>query len=120
MTSGDARVVRRAEQFLAVVRERWGPTDIDDIYGHTLLAQPGEIMTRAERNVRFPDLAAKLRPALDDVDWADVSHAMATVRSQSGFVARLMSVYNRNHAFSETERAYLSLLAALTSLALSG
>jgi hypothetical protein len=38
MTSGDARVVRRAEKFLAVVRERWGPTDIDDIYGHTLLA----------------------------------------------------------------------------------
>jgi hypothetical protein len=45
---------------------------------------------------------------------------MANVRSQHGLIARIMASYQADHAFSEVERAQLSTLADLTSLALSG
>jgi hypothetical protein len=44
----------------------------------------------------------------------------ANVRSRHGLTARIIASYHADHAFSEVERAQLSALADLTSLALSG
>jgi hypothetical protein len=84
------------------------------------MAQPGELLTRVERDARFPDLAAKERPALDAIGLGDLSFAMANVRTQRGFAARLLVVHRTTHLFSKVERAQLSALADLTSVALSG
>jgi hypothetical protein len=78
------------------------------------MGQPGELLTRYERT------AATDSGELDAVGWSDISFAIASVRSQSGFVARLLAVHHTAHPFSELERAELSVLADLASLALSG
>jgi transcriptional regulator with XRE-family HTH domain len=113
----DGDRTRRAD---ALLRAHLGEAAIDDIHFYTLMAQPGEVMTRSERDGRFPDLAEKRRRALDGVDWAELSAAMAIIRSQRGFAARLIAFHDAPHAFSEIELAQLSALADVTSLALSG
>jgi transcriptional regulator with XRE-family HTH domain len=117
-TIGDTE--NRPERFLALLREHWGPAVLDDLHGYTLLAQPGELMTLSDLEARLPDLVAKRPPALEAVGWTNVSWAMANVRSQHGLTARIMASYHAEHAFSEVERAQLSTLADLTSLALLG
>jgi transcriptional regulator with XRE-family HTH domain len=109
-----------ARQILAIVRERWGEAAADDVLGYTALAQPGEIMTGAERDSRFPDLAEKFRLAREAVGLASVSFAMANVRARDGIIRRLMASYRTAHAYSAFEREQLSTLADLTSFALSG
>jgi transcriptional regulator with XRE-family HTH domain len=110
----------RGERFIALLRERCGAAALDDLHGYTLLAQPGELLTSAERDARLPGLATKVRDALRAAEMPDVSVAMANVRSHRGFVARLLAVHRTPHAFTAIERAQLSTLADLTSLALSG
>ena len=109
----------RLTVYQEVLRERWGPTVMDDIVCYRLMAQPGDVLTDFERDARFPDLGARHHQAADVIGW-DVSYAMAYIRSRRGFVARLLPVHQTAHAFSELERAHLSALADLTSLALSG
>jgi transcriptional regulator with XRE-family HTH domain len=92
---------------------------MEDLYGYTLMAQPGELVTRAERDALFPDLEVKVREALEAIDWGEVSFTLANVRSHGGFVARLVPLYHTAHS-SPIERAELSALADLTSLTLSG
>src|ERR1700730_1583147 len=79
----------RLKRFEALVRERWGGAVIDDLCCYTLMARPGDLVTRSEREARFPDLAAKNREALDAVGLDDHAFAMANIRSQSGFVGHL-------------------------------
>jgi transcriptional regulator with XRE-family HTH domain len=115
--SGDDNT--RGERFLAHLRESCGAQVLDDLHCYTLLAEPGELLTSSERDARFPGLAAKVREALHAAEMVDVSVAMANIRTQRGFVARLLAVHRTPYAFSEIERAQLSTLADLTSLALS-
>lgn len=109
-----------ARQILGIVRERWGEAAADDVLGYTVMAQSGELMTGAERDSHFPDLAAKFRRVREAVGLADVSFAMANVRSRDGIIRRLMASYRAAHAYSAFERMQLSTLADLTSFALSG
>jgi hypothetical protein len=83
------------KQFRALVGKRWAPTDFDDLYCYTLITEPGELVTRSELDLRFPDRAAKLLPLLDAVGWADISYAFASVRSRCGFVGRLAVIHRR-------------------------
>lgn len=110
----------RLKRFDALVRERWGACTIDDLLCYTLMAQPGDVVTRADRNAYFPDLAAKVQPALDTLGFSDVSFATAHVQSRHAFVARIVAFHRTAYAYSEIERAHLGTLADLTSLALSG
>ncbi|MDB5040629.1 MAG: transcriptional regulator [Candidatus Eremiobacteraeota bacterium] len=111
----------RLKRFEALVRERWGGAVIDDLCCYTLMARPGDLVTRSEREARFPDLAAKNREALDAVGLDDHSFAMANIRSQRGFVGHLNILRTTTaQTYSELELAQLSTLADLTSLALSG
>ena len=115
-TSGDDR---DRVKLHALICEHYGPGAIDDFHCYPYVATSGDLLTRPERDARFPDLA-ELRRVLDAVDCSDFSCAMAQVRSQQGFVAQLQAVHHRAHAFSEVERAQLSALADLVSLAASG
>lgn len=116
-STGDSEPPKRYE---ALLRDSTRDVVVDDLCCYTLMAQPGELITRSERDARFPDLAAKEGPVLQAMGLADLSFAMASIRSQRGFVARLLAVHHRAHAFSEIDRAQLSTLAELASLALSG
>ncbi|MDB5040630.1 MAG: DNA-binding protein [Candidatus Eremiobacteraeota bacterium] len=119
--TGDSDNADRMKRLEAFVRERWGAAAIDDLCCYTLMVRPGELMTRSEREARFPDLAAKERPALEVVGLDDHSFAMASIQSQRGFVGRLAVLHTTTaRTYSEIELAQLSTLADLTSLALSG
>ena len=109
----------RVKRLHALLCEHCRPGAIDDYHCFPLLARPGELMTHAERDGRFPELA-DFRRALDVGDWIAFSSVMALVRSEHGFVAVLQAVHDTPHAFSEVECAQLSTLADLTSLALTG
>jgi transcriptional regulator with XRE-family HTH domain len=109
---------RRA--FLAQVRERLGGAIIDDLHGYPLLAQPGEVVTRAELDARFPGRAKRVRPTHEAFKKTDLSIAITSIRTPNGLVARLAMFHLRPHVHSEIERTQLSTLADLTSLALSG
>jgi transcriptional regulator with XRE-family HTH domain len=119
-TGDDVDLVRQLGSLTARLRESRGDTVFEDLLCYTLMAQPGELITRAERDTRFPELTAKDGPVLDDAGWPNMSFAMANLRTQDGFVARLMAFHQAPYPFSEIERAQLSTLADLTSLALSG
>lgn len=108
----------RGERFHALIRERCCAAVIDDLYCYTLMAQPGELMTAAERNARFPEIAAEVRRVLHAVRYPDATMAMAHIRSGRGLVARIQVLHHTGHPYSELERAQLGALANLTSLAL--
>lgn len=118
--TGDPDDADRIQRTEALLRERWGEAIIDDLLCYTLMAQPGELITAQERDARFPDLAAKVRPGRDAAARPDVSTAIVQIRSQGGFVARFLALHGRAHAYSEVERAQLSTIADLASIALSG
>lgn len=113
----DFDLMKQAE---AAVQERWGSSAIDDLMCHTTMVAPGEVLTMSERDARFPALAVKRRAALEVLGWTEVSSAMASIQSQSGFVARLSIVHTSAHEYSHIEREQLSTLAELASLALFG
>jgi transcriptional regulator with XRE-family HTH domain len=88
-------------RFHAVIRQRWGDGAIDDLHRYDALARPGEIMLRSDGDSR-----------------PHVSYAAAHIRSQRGLFGRLSLVHFTAREFSDTERAQLSTLAELASLAL--
>jgi transcriptional regulator with XRE-family HTH domain len=108
----------RGERFHALIRGRCCAAVIDDLHCYTLMAQPGELITAAERDARFPQIAAEVRRAQDAVRYPDATMAMAHVRSRRGLVARIQVLHHTGHPYSELERAQLGALANLTSLAL--
>jgi transcriptional regulator with XRE-family HTH domain len=118
--TGDPDGADGARRILVMTRERWGEAAADDVLAYTAMAQAGDLMTTTERDSRCPALAAEFRRVREAVGLADVSFAMANVRSRDGMVGRLMASYRTAHAFSAFERAQLSTLADLTSFALSG
>ena len=84
-------------------------------WSYTALAQPGDVLTRYERDVhRNPSEVD--RGELDEVGWPDLSFAIACVRSRNGFTGRLLLVHRTAHDYSEMERAELGALAELASL----
>jgi transcriptional regulator with XRE-family HTH domain len=102
-----------------LLREQWGPGAIDDVLFHGCMKQPGDLMTLSERDALFPDDAAMIHSVLDAVGLPHLSTAVTSIRSRRGLVARLIAVHTTPHEYSEIERAELSALAELTSLALS-
>ena len=91
---------------------------MDDLQCYTLLTQPGDMITRAERNARYPELAATADRVLEAIAYSDVSFALAHIRSRRGFVVQIQVLHHTVREYSEVERMQLSALATLTSLAL--
>jgi transcriptional regulator with XRE-family HTH domain len=117
-TTGDDG--ERVKRLHGLIGDHGGLVAVDDLHCFPLLSSPGELVTLLERDAYADQVGLGLRQALDAVDWSGSSSAMALVRSPSGFVAQVQAIHHSSHAFSEIERAQLSTLAELTSLALSG
>jgi transcriptional regulator with XRE-family HTH domain len=100
---GSGYDAERLERAIGAVRERSGHAAIDELLCYTVMTQPGEVSTTSERNF---------------LGREGVSSAMASVRSQSGFVGRLIVVHAGAYSFSEFERQQLSTIADLTSVAM--
>jgi transcriptional regulator with XRE-family HTH domain len=115
-TGGGPLVQRYDDQVL----ERWSGASVDDLCCYGLMTRAGEVTTRSERDTRLPDLAANESRILTEIRLPDLSFAMTSVRSKRGFEARILAVHWAGHSFSEIERAELSALGEITSLALSG
>ena len=108
----------RGERFHALIRDCWGAAGIDDLQCYTLMTHPGDVITGAERNSRFPEIGAKVHRALEAVAYPDASFAMGHVRSRRGFVGRIQVLHHTLHPYSDLERMLLGALANLTSLTL--
>jgi len=116
--AGDDSGGERVQRLDELLRERKGEAAVDHALCYPVIAQPGEILTRYERDHRLPDQSATDRGELDAVGWPDLSFAIACVRTPRGFVGRVLLVHQSGHEYSETERAELSTLAELASLVL--
>jgi transcriptional regulator with XRE-family HTH domain len=105
---------------LVELSARWGAAILDKMHCLTEMTRAGEFLTRAEQETRSPDMAAKRNEALDAVGWRQSSWAMASIQSRHGLISRLVVFHSTEHAYSTIERAKLTAIADLTSLALSG
>jgi transcriptional regulator with XRE-family HTH domain len=117
VTTGDSGLAKRYD---ALAQGSSGGSFVDDLCCYTVMAQPGEVITRSQRDSLNPGLATNERPMLQAIGFPDLSFAMANIRSPQGFTARLLAVHHNAHAFTELELAHLGALADLASLALSG
>ena len=108
------------DKVLAELSARWGAAILDVIHCVTEMTRPGEFITRAEHERRFPEIAAKRSAALDAIGWHQSSWAMASIQSRHGLVSRLVVFHSTMHEYSTIERAKLIAIADLTSFALSG
>jgi transcriptional regulator with XRE-family HTH domain len=117
VTTGDFGLAKRYD---ALAQGSSGGAFVDDLCCYTVMGQPGEVITRSQRDSINPGLAVKERPMLQAIGFPDLSFAMANIRSPLGFTARLLAVHHSAHAFTELEIAQLGTLADLASLALSG
>ena len=116
--TGDDSGGERVERLDALLREHKGDAAVDDALCYPIMAQPGDVLTRYERDERTRDPSAVDVRELRAVGWPDLSFAIACVRSPHGFVGRLLLVHGTSHEYSEAERAELSTLAELASLVL--
>src|SRR5271165_1344278 len=110
----------RVMQALELIRERCGSSGIDDLHCMTVMTRPGELITQSDRDKLFPKLAARANDVLSSIDLSSSFFTMAHVQSNYGLIARLSALYNDQYALSDLERAQLSTIAELSSLALSG
>lgn len=95
------------------------PEQIDEAMLSTLLVEPGQVGTRSELYRDFA-LEPLISNAFSGAGLPGAEFIMAHVRSKRGFEANLFAAcFRRPRPFSEIERAQLSTLADLTSLALS-
>ena len=108
------------DKVLTELSARWGAAILDVMHCLTEMTRPGEFITRAEQESRFPEIAAKRSAALDAIGWRQSSWAMASIQSRHGFISRLVVFHSTMHEYSSMERAKLTSIADLTSFALSG
>jgi transcriptional regulator with XRE-family HTH domain len=116
--TGDESGGERVDCLDRLPRERKGDAAVDDSLCYPILAQPGDVVTRYERDERLPNPSESDGGELGAVGWSDLSFAMTCVRSPNGFTGRLLLVHRTSHEYSDMERAELSTLAELASLAL--
>lgn len=115
----DRGLAQRNDQAFAAATSGMTPAQVDELVLFPQLSQPGEIGT--EQN--YVSTAAVVRAAHDDnfsdpkLGLGSVLHAR--VRSRSGLVAGFTIKHLGGHTYPPEQRAILSTLAELTSVALS-
>jgi transcriptional regulator with XRE-family HTH domain len=90
---------------------------IDEMQHATILAQPGDVLTRSDRRYPFGDMFAL---ALEVAGMNNFDFITARIRSRLGFVASIGAVHVTPQNYAEVEREHLSAIAQLASHALSG
>ena len=107
------------DKVLVELSARWGAAIVDTMHCFAEMTQPGEFITRAEQERRFPELGAKRGAALDAIGWPQSSWAMASIQSRDGLISRLVVFHSKMHEYTVVDRAKLTGIADLTSCALS-
>jgi transcriptional regulator with XRE-family HTH domain len=116
---GAADTCHRLNVVHTFLRETCAPPVIEELNFSTALAQPGDVLVLSEQPPPSRALSRQFGKAVKAVGWPAVDFLLANVRSRSGFVAHVAVVHTGHHAYSEADRAQLSTIAELTSLALS-
>jgi transcriptional regulator with XRE-family HTH domain len=116
--TGDTAAVRQTFEISAHIIAKWPPALRDELHLLRILKRPGDLLTRSEA-VMSPDLASHFARDTKNVKWPNFHHVMmAAIHSRSGFVARLEPVLEKSRLYSKMDRAIMSAIADLTSLAL--
>lgn len=116
--TSDNATVRRTLEISEYVIANWPPALRDELHLSGILNRAGDVMTRSEI-VPSSDFSSYFARTLDVVEWPALDHFMAAVHSRNGFVARLTGIYEKPQSHSKTDRAMMSAIAELTSLALA-
>lgn len=105
--------------FAIALIEKNGKAAIDDLNCYPILAAPGEVITRAELDARYPLRAQRLNPTMNAFGLDRLSSATACVRSRRGIVGQIAALSLDERTFSTEECAAIGAIADLASLALS-
>ncbi len=113
-------VIRRAPEFNAHVAATWPAAARDELHLIGMLRRPGDVAVRSDVPMS-PLLASHFANTLRTVRWPALEHqhVMAAVHSRNGFVGRLIAIYEKPQSFTKMDRAIMSAIADLTSLALA-
>jgi transcriptional regulator with XRE-family HTH domain len=109
---------RRIEAIHSECCSTLGPEQIDDLMSYGRIDEPGKVAVQRELPISQP-IARRYRQALEQVGWQDLNVLFAHVRTRHGLLGQLSVLHSDGRHSSETDRAILSTLASLTSLALS-
>ena len=117
---GNAKARRPLEAFEALMRTEWPPEVRDEMYGYPFRSQVHGVETWDELPTPSHDFVTRYSEALDNIGLAgDFDFIRASVQTRSGLVFQLGYACGTRHFYSELERALLSAIADLSSLALS-
>jgi transcriptional regulator with XRE-family HTH domain len=112
---GDSRLIPRATECIERLNEELGPAGMDELRCYPHLSQPGDTYT--EEAWTSKSIRDQLFPVLAEYGFDSWSFLCGRVRSRSGWIAGI-HVRRRMKKFSPEEKAALSSLTELTSLAL--
>jgi transcriptional regulator with XRE-family HTH domain len=109
--------IRRTETLLSECASALGPSQVDDLMSYGFINEPGKVGVRSE--LPYEETIAKpFRRALGQVKWPNLDVMFSHIRTRHGFAAQFTVMHSDGRGYSETDRAALSVLASLTSLAL--
>jgi transcriptional regulator with XRE-family HTH domain len=116
---GRDKVQDRVGDLLSGLCDGLTPAQIDEIMLHDALTEPGQVGTRHELHPRLK-LARRTEQAFSRAGMADAEFISAHIRSAGGFEANVFAAsLLRARDFSRHERALLSTITDVASLALS-
>lgn len=103
---------------LDLMQQSFGNVGIDDLHCLTILRHPGQLLSQSDRDMLFPKLAGNANQILHRMNLSSSFFTMAHVQGRGGLIARLSMLYKRNERLSDLQRAQLSTIAEITSLAI--
>jgi transcriptional regulator with XRE-family HTH domain len=110
--------IRRTETLLSECASALGPSQVDDLMSYGFINEPGKVGVRSELPYE-ESVDEPFRRALEQVKWPDLGVMFSHIRTRHGFAAQFTVMHSDGRDYSETDRATLSVLASLTSLALN-
>lgn len=116
LIDGDRTARRRFAEFIETFSSTLSADGIDQLRLYPLLREPGEVCT--EDAFHLLSIGDAYFRALENYGFSDWSMLYGRVRSRRNFVAGI-TVRFPKHEFSAEDRAVLSMVTELTSLALS-
>ena len=93
------------------------PAGFDEVVLHPAISKPGDVGTRD--SFRLTSVAAAYEAALATYKLHRSAFIHARIRSRGGVTAGITVKHASERVYSEVERAIISAIASLTSLALS-
>jgi transcriptional regulator with XRE-family HTH domain len=118
IVSSAPKGIRRTEKLLEECARELTFEQIDDLMSYELVNEPGGVAVRGELPYSEP-IAVPFRRALAQVEWPHLNVMFAHVGTRGGFSGQLSVLHADGRSYSEIDRALMSTVATLTSLALN-